>query len=56
MPSFHQSDSAGKGIIYLFVATIAEVVPVVRPARSLHTLLFSSSFYVLGVHLFKSER
>jgi hypothetical protein len=47
-----------KGIVWLFLATIAEIPPVVSVANSMHACFHSTDleFTIVGVHLFESER
>jgi hypothetical protein len=47
-----------KGIVWLFLATIAEIPPVVSVDNSMHACFHSIhlEFTNVGVHLFKPER
>ena len=47
-----------KGIVWLFLATIAEIPPVVSVANSMYACFHSTHFEltVVGVHQFESER
>ena len=47
-----------KGIVWLFIATIAEIPPVVSVANSMRACFHSThlEFTVVGVHLFEPER
>ena len=47
-----------KGIVWLFLATIAEIPPVVSVANSMYACFHSThlEFTVVGVHQFEPER
>jgi hypothetical protein len=47
-----------KGIVWFFLATIAEIPPVVSVVNSMHACFHSTDleFTIVGVHLFESER
>lgn len=53
--SFADMPSLAKGVIWLFLATIAEVTPVVSPPRFVAPLLFFSFHCVVGVYFLGSK-
>jgi len=54
--TFSDVFSACKGVIWLLLATVAEVPPVVSLAISLHFSFISSRLLIIGTYMPESER